>query len=97
MRGQSPVPDSSEAGGLHPQGSLRSTARPGPPSGWRSQRTGARVQPPGRVRETNGIGGARSPQLEGGLVFFMWSLPRLGSKRYWLHFTDEATEICKGE
>lgn len=39
----------------------------------------------------------QSPQLERGQVFFMWSLPPLGSKMYWLHFTDEATEIRRGE
>lgn len=30
-------------------------------------------------------------------MFFMWSLPWLRSKIYWIHFTDEATEICRGE
>lgn len=51
---------------------------------------------PGGGRKISGLREAKTQWLEGPQAFSMWSLLPLGSRRYWLHFTDEVTEIWRG-
>lgn len=73
---------------------VRSRARQRPPSGLGSWSMSARTQLLGRGRKISGLREAKIPWLEGHQVF-MCSLVPLGRKVYWLHFTDEATEVWR--